>query len=92
MNLKTQGKMKNVYSRGNRSVRLWSLQLQPCVAQPLLVSDAHGLDVSRPELRIVKDSCLSIVGHGFAHGFLWYQGDIDVNDPSKAALAGWRVC
>ena len=34
---------------------------------------------TRPELRVAGDSALSVFGHGSAHLFLWYQGDIDVN-------------
>jgi hypothetical protein len=41
---------------------------------------------SRPELRIVKDSCLSVIGHGAAHAFLWVRdGMIDVYDPGKGS-------
>ncbi len=39
---------------------------------------------TRPELVVVSQSCFSIIGHGVAHGFLWYKGnDIDVYDVSK---------
>ena len=47
---------------------------------------------TRPELRIAKDSALSIFGHGSAHLFLWYQGDIDVNAPGRdTGVSGGRL-
>ena len=33
-------------------------------------------------MAIVKSSCLSIVGHGLAHGGLWFNGDMNMSDMS----------